>query len=90
VQGLRPAGEDVVEVLEPGLGELRISASLTRMRCIRRDFSCASSGGSGCSAAVFLSCAIRTAQAPSSLTTWSQLPPRAASSMSWLAFSIAW
>ena len=29
------------------------------------------------------------AHAPSSLTTWSQLPARAASSMSWLAFSMA-
>ena len=54
-----------------------------------RDFSCASSGSSGFSAAVFFSCAISRAQAPSSLTTWSQLPTRAASSMSWLAFSIA-
>ena len=40
-------------------------------------------------AAAFFSCEISSAQAPSSFTTWSQLPARAASSMSVLAFSIA-
>ena len=54
-----------------------------------RDFSCASSGPSDSRVAACLSCEMSSAHAPSSFTTWSQLPARAASSMSWLAFSIA-
>ena len=54
-----------------------------------RDFSLASFCISWPDCAAFLSWAISTAQAPSSLTTSSQLPVRAAASMSALAFSMA-
>jgi hypothetical protein len=59
------------------------------MRCMMRDFSCFSVLSSERLAAACLSCEISSAQAPSSLTTESQLPTRAASSMSWLARSMA-
>ena len=72
-----------------GSARQRISASLIRMRCMMRDLSCASSGPSVFCMAACLSCEISSAQALSSLTTWSQLPMRAASSMSWLARSMA-
>ena len=54
-----------------------------------RDFARASSCASGISRAACLSWLISSTQAPSSLTTWSQSPARAAFSMSALAFSIA-
>ncbi len=54
-----------------------------------RDLAFAVSASSAALRAAFFSWLISSTQAPSSLTTWSQLPQRAAESISALARSIA-
>ena len=75
-----------VQVVQPGLGQVADLGvvdqdALHDARLELRASSCAS----GSSRAAALSWLISSTQAPSSLTTWSQLPARAASSMSALA-----